>query len=153
MKVSSSELVWSGLQKALLRALEAWRLAPRRTEQEYRDALFDRLRGVLPNEATVEKEYRHHGTTSDLYVRCKEGIPSSDTEVFFELKLNLKKKSQLDHLVGQIQGHDPENNKVFVVLFGESNPAHVGRLKRQYAEFLEAGLPWVEPQMVLVEIP
>src|SRR5947209_2414730 len=126
MKISKSELGWSGLHKALLRVLKVWRPPPLKTEQEYRDALLDRLRDALPEEATVEKEYRHHGTTSDLYVRCKAGFPSSETEVFFELKLDLKKKSQLDHLVGQVQGHDPQRNKVFVVLFGVSNPSYVG---------------------------
>jgi hypothetical protein len=105
-----------------------------KTELEYRNALYQRLRKALPEGAKIEKEYRHVGRTIDLYVRCKEGFPPSDVEVFFELKLNLTKKNECDRLVGQIQGLDPEENNVFIVLFGEADPALVGRLAEQYAE-------------------
>jgi hypothetical protein len=125
-----------------------------KAEVEYRNALFDRLRNILPEDATVEKEYRHGGTTSDLYVRSKEGFPISyDTEIFFELKHNLTRKSQLDRLVGQIHGLDPKRHNIIVVLTGERDPALIGRLKDQYADFLEGGAFWgSEPWMALVEI-
>jgi hypothetical protein len=101
---------------------------------DYRNALYERLRKTLPEGAKIEKEYRHTGRTIDLYVRCKTGFPPSDDEVFFELKLNLSKRNELDRLVGQIQGLDPEENDVFVVFFGKADPTLVGRLEEQYAE-------------------
>lgn len=141
-----------GLRKGLLRILTNWQPPTMKTESEYRNALFERLRTALPESAKIEKDYRHGGTTVDVYVRCREGLPASDTEVLFELKRNLTKKSEFDRLVGQIEGLDPRENIVFVVLFGKRNPALVGRLKKQYAEFLEGKL-WNEPSMTLVEVP
>jgi len=140
------------LREGLLRTLKDWRPPTMKTELEYRNALFERLRNALPESAKIEKEYRHGGTTIDLYVRCKEGFLASDTEVFFELKRNLTKKNEFDRLVGQIEGLDPRENTVFVVLFGERDPALVGRLKERYAEFLEGEL-WSEPSMTLIEVP
>lgn len=141
-----------GLHRGLVRILKNWRPSAMRTELEYRDALFERLRAALPDNAQIEKEYRHRGTTVDLYIRCNEGFPPTDTEVFFELKRNLTKKSEYDRLVGQIEGLDPRENKIFVVLFGERDPALVRRLKEQYAEFLEREL-WEEPRVTLIEVP
>lgn len=122
---------------------------------EYRDALFDYLRHALPEDVKIEKEYRHGGTTCDLYLCCKEGFSfSSDTEVFFEMKHNLTKKDQWDRLVGQIQGLNPQRRNIVVVLTGERNPALVGRLREQYAELLgESGFWAKETRMALVEVP
>jgi hypothetical protein len=57
--------------------------------------------------------------------------------VLFELKLNLTKKNEFDRLVGQIEGLAPQENDVFVVLFGERDPALVGRLRERYGEDIE----------------
>lgn len=142
----------AGLQKGLVRILKNWRPPTMKTELDYRNALFERLRNALPESAKIEKEYRHGGTTVDLYVRCKEGFPASDTEVFFELKRNLTKKNEFDRLVGQIEGLGPRENVIFVILFGERDPALVGRLKKRYAEFLDEAFLG-EPSMTLIEVP
>jgi hypothetical protein len=125
------------LKEGLLSILEKWRPPSMKTELEYRNALIERLRKFLPEYAKIEKEYRHGGTTIDLYVRCKTGFPPSDDEVLFELKRNLTKKTDFDRLVGQIEGLDPKENDVFVVLFGERDPALVGRLRERYHEDIE----------------
>jgi hypothetical protein len=52
-------------------------------ELKYRDSLANFLRERLPR-AIIEKEYRHSGTTSDLYVECNGFLRTS--EVFIELK-------------------------------------------------------------------
>ena len=84
-------------------------------ELKYRDFLAEFLRERLP-QAIVEKEYRHRGTTSDLYVECTGFLRSS--EVFIELKRNLQQKNQLDRLIGQ---GEPE---------GEQAQDHRGALRR-----------------------
>jgi hypothetical protein len=125
------------LHDGLLSILENWRPPTMKTELDYRNALFERLRKALPEGAKIEKEYRHGGTTIDLYVRCKTGFPPSDDEVIFELKRDLTKKSELVRLFGQIEERDPRTNDIFIVLFGKVDPALVGRLKERYATVLE----------------
>jgi hypothetical protein len=60
------------LHDGLLSILEKWRPPKMATELECRNALFERLRKFLPDKAKIEKEYRHEGTTLDLYVRCED---------------------------------------------------------------------------------
>jgi hypothetical protein len=55
-------------------------------------------------------------------------------ELAFELKVNLKKKTDFDRLVGQIEGLEPRKNKVLVVLIGDTDPMYLGRLEAKYAE-------------------
>jgi hypothetical protein len=148
---SKAEVTISGLREALLRVLTDWRPPSLKTELEYRDALFKRLREVLPEDARVEKEYRHGGTTADLYLRWK-GIMGGTTEVFFELKRNLRKKVEFDRLIGQVEGLDPRHLNVVIVLAGEVDAGLVARLKERYADFLAPGL-FQDTWMALVEVP
>lgn len=92
----------------------------------------------VPDDARVEKEYRHRGTTMDIYVTWK-GILQSDG-LTFELKKDLTKKTDFDRLVGQIEGLDPVKNKVIVVLVGKTDKALLGRLREKYAKVLQAGM-------------
>jgi len=105
------------------------------TELKYRDSLVALLRDHI-NEGTVETEYRHSGTTADVYVKQAGFFGSS--EVFVELKRNLIHKAQLDRLVGQIHGLEPKKNKILVVLCGETNPALASRFKELFREPLYA---------------
>lgn len=99
------------------------------TELKYRDSLATFLRGRL-RDAKVETEYRHSGTTIDIYVKQSGFFGSS--EVFVELKRKLLQKAQLDRLVGQIESLQPGKNAIVVVLCGETNPALVTRFKEKY---------------------
>ncbi len=98
-------------------------------ELQYRNSLTLLLRGRLPK-AKIETEYRHSGTTMDIYVK-EPGLFGS-SEVFVELKRNLVHKAQLDRLVGQIESLQPGKNAILVVLCGETNPALVTRFKEKY---------------------
>ena len=71
LKITKAHVVVSGFQEALLRLLKGWRPPPMQNEFEYRDSLYECLRAALPDDTAVEKEYRHGGTNSDLYVRWK----------------------------------------------------------------------------------
>lgn len=147
-KIGKLEILWAGFKEALLQSVRAWRPQPMRTELDYRNALYEYLRGVLPEDATLEREYRHLGTTCDLYLR------RGSTEVFFELKRNLKQKAQLDRLVGQIERLRPRDHDIVVVLCGERDPELVGRLRDQYSGALGPKFFLSrEGAMAIVEVP
>lgn len=113
----------------VLKHAKQWQTKPLPTELKYRDALVAHLREQL-KDAKVEPEYRHNGTTTDIYVGEKGFFGTS--EVFVELKRNLTSKSQCDRLVGQIEGLEPSKNFIILVLCGETNPALLTRLKEKY---------------------
>jgi hypothetical protein len=98
-------------------------------ELQYRNSLTALLRERLPK-GKIETEYRHSGTTIDIYV--KESGLFGSSEVFVELKRNLLHKAQLDRLVGQIDSLQPGKNAILVVLCGDTNPALVTRFKEKY---------------------
>jgi hypothetical protein len=114
----------------ILKLVQEWQPGTLGTELKYRDSLAALLREKLGEAAKIEKEYRHSGTTIDIYVK-QQGFFSS-SEVFIELKRNLLHKSDLDRLVGQIESLQPGRNTIIIVLCGETNPALVGRLKEKY---------------------
>jgi len=99
-------------------------------ELKYRDSLASFFRERLPR-AIVEKEYRHSGTTSDLYVECSGFLRT--TEVFIELKRDLLQKNQLDRLIGQLESLNPRKHRIIVVLCGETKPELLTRLRLHYA--------------------
>ena|SRR5258708_37429202 len=122
--------------------IKQWQPQMLPTELKYRDSLCTLLRGNL-SDSKIETEYRHTGTTIDIYVK-KPGFFGS-SEVFVELKRNLVHKAQLDRLVGQIESLQPGKNAIIVILCGETNPALVNRFKEKYGirdgSFIVTGEP------------
>ncbi len=114
--------------------IQEWQPAKLPRELKYRDSLASFLRDRLPR-AIIEKEYRHSGTTSDLYVECSGFLWTS--EVYIELKLNLLQKNQLDRLVGQLESLNPRKHRIIVVLCGQTKPELLTRLRLQYARMAE----------------
>jgi hypothetical protein len=114
---------------SVVKLVKEWQPKPLPTELKYRDSLVAHLREKLPKEK-IEPEYRHLGTTTDIYVK-QDGFFGS-SEVFVELKRNLLSKAQLDRLVGQIESLEPKKNAVIVILCGETNPSLLTRLKERY---------------------
>lgn len=140
------EVSWSGILAVVVKVLEQWQPPKLRGEIAFRNALFEHLKVLLPSDSRLEKEYRHHGTTSDLWLQWK-GLLFSD-ELFFELKNNLNKKSEYDRLIGQIESLDPKKHKIVVVLLGESDPRLVARLTERYRDSLSSD----DRAMAIVEI-
>jgi hypothetical protein len=105
--------------------IKEWKPAALPRELQYRDSLDTFLRSRRTT-ARVEKEYRHLGTTIDIYVK------EADTEIFIELKRNLLRKTEFDRLVGQIESLQPAQHSVIVVLCGETKASFIGRLKERY---------------------
>jgi hypothetical protein len=135
--------------ESVVKWVKEWQAQPLPTELKYRDSLIAHLREKLPKEK-IEPEYRHLGTTTDIYVK-QEGIFGS-SEVFVELKRNLQSKTQLDRLVGQIEALEPKKNAIIVVLCGETNPALLTRLKDRYVRSQPGTLVIGERRFHIVEI-
>jgi len=132
-KIEKLAVSFNGLLPTFVKLVEAWQPPTLKTETEYRNHLVDYIRAAIPGDARVEKEFRHRGTTMDIYVSWK-GILQND-DLSFELKRDLVKKTDFDRLVGQIEGLDPMKNKVVVVLVGKTDKALLGRLRERYAKF------------------
>ena len=133
-RIEKLSVTISGLLPVITELVGKWVPTKQRSETAYRDLLLAHFREVLPADTKLEKEYRHRGTTMDLWLGWK-GLLTTD-ELAFELKLNLKKKADYDRLVGQIEGLQPKGNKVLVVLIGDTDMALLGRLKDHYAALL-----------------
>jgi hypothetical protein len=108
--------------------VQEWQPAALPTELKYRNSLAIFLRERL-KDTKIETEYRHSGTTTDIYVR-QAGFLGS-TEVFVELKRDLAQKTQFDRLIGQIECFS-SRNPIIVVLCGETKSELVARLKEKY---------------------
>jgi hypothetical protein len=127
--------------ESVLKVVEEWQPEALPSELRYRDSLTALLRERLQN-VEVETEYRHQGTTTDIYVKQSGFLGSTD--VFVELKRNLLQKAQLDRLVGQVESLQPRKHAIIVVLCGGTNPALVSRFKERYklsGDYLILGSP------------
>lgn len=113
-----------------------WRPDNLPTEVKYRDSLLSFLRKNVPDDARLEREYRHGGTTADIYLSWK-GVVFSD-EVYVEIKRDLKQKTSYDRLVGQIEALDPGRRSVLLVLVGDTDKALLGRFTERYRDELES---------------
>ena len=112
---------------ATLDVIQEWKPENLTSELKYRNSLAAFARERLST-ARVETEYRHLGTTTDVYIKTGG---SSGEEVFVELKRNLRRKSEFDRLIGQIESLKPKEHSVIIVLCGEMNLALVGRVKER----------------------
>jgi hypothetical protein len=111
--------------------VQEWTPEPMATELKYRDSLAAFIREKAKG-AKVETEYRHNGTTADVYV--KESGFFGSSEVFVELKRNLQHKAQFDRLVGQIHELQPKTNYVVVIFCGDTNPALITRFRELFPD-------------------
>src|SRR5882762_5538924 len=73
----------------VMKLVEGWQPEAFPTELKYRDSLAALLRAQL--EGTIETEYRHAGTTIDVYV--KQAGFWKPSKVYIELKRNLLHKA------------------------------------------------------------
>lgn len=146
-KIDKLAVTWSGLLPVIAKVVSAWKPPKLKSEAAYRDNLLALLRETVPDDARVEKEFRHRGTTMDLWLEWK-GVVMND-ELGFELKVNLKKKTDFDRLIGQIEGMDPRKNKTLVVLIGETDPAFLGRIQDRYRGQIKSDTP----TLAIVSIP
>jgi hypothetical protein len=112
-----------------VKLIKEWHPEVLPAELKYRNSLIAFLRNRLSN-VQMETEYRHGGTTIDIYV--KQSAFFGPREIFIEIKRNLQHKAQLDRLVGQIESLTPKKSNIIVVLCGDTSPALLRRLKERY---------------------
>jgi hypothetical protein len=144
-KLTKVGVAANGLVANLVSLIETWQPGSLATELKFRDSLLHFIRENVPADCRVEREYRHSGTTTDIFVRWTGLVFLG--EVFLEVKRNLNKKATLDRLVGQVESLEPDKRDIVVVLVGDTDKALLGRLKAKYAAF-ENALP--ERRMAIV---
>lgn len=128
--LNKANVAWFGLLSKVEQLIRRnWQPGKLSSETSYRDSLAAFLRESAPD-AHIETEYRHAGTTTDVYLKWR-GIFSSG-EVFIELKLNLQQKDEHDRLIGQIVQINPAKHNLIVLLIGEHNENFVARLQERY---------------------
>lgn len=135
--LTKASVAFNGLLNSLVGLIEdEWRPAAFPTEPKYRDDLLAFLRRNTPADARIEREYRHSGTTADLYVSW-QGLLMPD-QAYIEIKRDLKQKTAYDRLIGQIESLDPGKRKVLLVLVGDWDEALVGRFCERYDDDLRS---------------
>ncbi len=138
-KLTKAAVAINGLVSSVVKLIIEWEPQALTRELKYRDALMQFILENIPSDSRIEKEYRHKGTTTDLFLKWK-GFMSSD-EIFIEIKMNLNKKPTLDRLVGQLESLEPGKRSIIVVLVGETDEALLQRLKERYARFSDGPVP------------
>lgn len=146
-KLDRDTVAFHGLLDALFIFVKAWRPGALPSERAYRDALFELLHAAKPDGCRVEREYRHEGTTADLYVHWVGYL--FNAEVYFELKRDLRSKSECDRLVGQLEGLKPDKHKILVVLCGKTDTALLDRVKQHFSMAINGP----DPQMAVLLVP
>ncbi len=134
-KIGKLDVATNGLVSAFAKLVSKWRPPVLKTEIAYSNDLADFLRQRVPDDAKIEREYRHLGTTMDLHVTWAGLLQKS--ELFVEVKRNLQKKPDFDRLVGQIEGMKPGKYAILIVLVGDTDSELLGRLKEKYRPFME----------------
>jgi hypothetical protein len=122
--------------REVLSALTDWKPAELPTEIDYHKSMETFLRERFPK-ARVEREYRHNGTTADLFVSLEKLL--FKYELYVEVKRNLTKKTDYDRLVGQVAALSPRKFPVLVVLCGKTDDRYVARLNEQFKEEVTGG--------------
>jgi len=131
--LNKANVAFDGLMPKVAQIIRRdWQPGKLSSELNYRDSLAAFLRKSAPD-AHIETEYRHAGTTTDIYLKW-QGIFFSG-ELFIEIKLNLQQKDEYDRLIGQIVQIDPAKHDLIVLLIGEHNENFVARLQERYKRY------------------
>jgi hypothetical protein len=149
-KLSKSYVIWNGLLPSLKNIINQWHPTKLSGELKYRDALYEILKNSVPDDAVVQKEYRHLGTTIDIWLKWR-GV-FTVAEGGLELKLNLIKKADYDRLIGQIEGMEPSKTNIIVVLIGQVDELFLMKLRHRYTDRIDVGQP-SQNTMAIIHIP
>ena len=124
------EIGQNGIVPSIAAVLRDWHPLSLKNEPAYSNALADHLRAVLPHGTHIERERPHEGAPRDIR------IAHDDDEVFLEVKYQLQKNTELDRLVGQVEGLKPRKNKIIIVLIGDTKQKLLGKLNEQFHSYL-----------------
>jgi hypothetical protein len=132
-RIGLGTVLFEGILEPTLRAInKEWNPGGLENERKYRDSLATFLRAKVPD-AHVETEYRHCGTTADLFFQWTGFGVTRPDELYVELKFNFCEKNECDRLIGQIEQLAPKSRHILVILCGNgSNPGFVSRIRQRY---------------------
>lgn len=147
-KLTKASVAMNGFVPRLIELLKEWEPGLLTRELRYRDSLLQYITANVPSDCRVEKEYRHNGTTTDLFLKWS-GFMFNE-EVFIEVKMNMNKKPTLDRLVGQLESLEPGKRNIVVVLVGETDAALLKRLKEKYGRYSSG--PLLDPLYAILDI-
>jgi len=147
-KLTKEDVAFNGLLPCLVNLLRSWNPGTLSRETAYRDSLVEFLRNAFPKDCRVEREYRHGGTTADVFISWKGLLLNG--ELFVEMKRNLKKKSDFDRLIGQLEELKPGKQRILLVLVGQTDEGLLGRIKSRYEKFT-CDLPDGEAMAIVVK--
>jgi hypothetical protein len=128
-QITKASVAWDGILANIYRLIDDWNPEEFEREREYRDSLAAYLRECAPS-ARIECEYRHLGTTIDIYVEL-DGFLGTH-RVLIELKRNLTVKAEYNRLVGQIEDMVPAKHNIVIALCGDTSAGLFDRLKATY---------------------
>ncbi|MBX2990721.1 MAG: hypothetical protein KF749_06075 [Bacteroidetes bacterium] len=148
MKLTKADVAKSGLVPGLRKLIGDWQPTEFDSELKYRDSLLAYIREAVPSDCSVEKEYRHTGTTTDICVKWSGMLFKG--EAFIEVKRNLDKKPTLDRLIGQLEALQPGKRGILVVLVGRTDEAMLGRLKEKYRRYFDE-FQFEQPLAIIVK--
>jgi hypothetical protein len=115
----------------IVSAIKSWKPTKQYTkENDYRNDLANHIRNQFNNDVFGENIHVSKESGREL---CDIAI--NEKQCGIELKKDLKSKSQIDRLVGQINRYQKEYNTVIVVLVGKTNPDSLDELKIQLKGF------------------
>jgi hypothetical protein len=127
--------------------MKEWKPGDLPRELDYHKSLEAFLRTKYPN-GHIEREYRHSGTTVDLYL-AREGWLGRKKSLFVEAKRNLVKKTEYDRLVGQVMAIGPGSVPLIVALCGRADRRYIDRFQQQFKKFMEDDFLGDEQSMCL----
>jgi hypothetical protein len=83
-------------------------------------------------ESAASKDVIDNSDTADIRVHKNNLFPPD--EIFIELKLNMRRKDEVNRLVGQLEDLEPKTHCIVVVLLGNTRPECHARLRKNYKQ-------------------
>lgn len=122
---------WNGLIHAMADFLcESWHPPWGKDELAYSTHLTEFIREHT-HAQVVKHQYPHRGQKVDVYASWRGLLSTS--ELYIEVKLNLRRKGDYDRLVGQIEGFGPtHDDPLIVMLVGDTDESYFEQLSTRY---------------------
>ena len=141
--------MFGDLLSEVMGLIEKWKPGKYPKEPGYRDELVDFLREQLnekPDQLGFAKQ-RLSINKEDSRGYCDIGV---DRKVGIELKKDLKGKSKIDRLAGQIMDYKKEYKDIIVVLVGDTDKDALEALKDKIAQLSQGGGLYQEPRIKII---
>lgn len=130
--------MFGDLYSQVVRVIETWEPSKYNSEKKYQEKLVKYLRDRLNRTPSFS-----FGSSSKITVKKEDGRGLCDVvvdrDIGIELKRNLKTKSQIDRLFGQIDDYIKDYRDVLVVLVGKTDPDALDQLRDKIRSIQPSG--------------